>query len=68
MTGTRRELFELRVTSAPRTAAGADLKSNRQPTGITHMPNVIHIEGIGEVYATKLHDAGVPTTEALLEA
>jgi predicted flap endonuclease-1-like 5' DNA nuclease len=32
------------------------------------MPNVIHIEGIGEVYGTKLHEAGVPTTEALLEA
>ena len=32
------------------------------------MPNVIHIEGIGEVYARKLLDAGVPTTEALLEA
>jgi predicted flap endonuclease-1-like 5' DNA nuclease len=32
------------------------------------MPNVIHIEGIGEVYGRKLHDAGVPTTEALLEA
>jgi len=32
------------------------------------MPDVIHIEGIGEVYARKLLDAGVPTTEALLEA
>jgi predicted flap endonuclease-1-like 5' DNA nuclease len=32
------------------------------------MPNVIHIEGVGEVYARKLLDAGVPTTEALLEA
>jgi predicted flap endonuclease-1-like 5' DNA nuclease len=32
------------------------------------MPNVIHIEGIGEVYAQKLLEAGVPTTEALLEA
>jgi predicted flap endonuclease-1-like 5' DNA nuclease len=32
------------------------------------MPNVIHIEGIGEVYAGKLLGAGVPTTEALLEA
>jgi predicted flap endonuclease-1-like 5' DNA nuclease len=32
------------------------------------MPNVIHIEGIGEVYGKKLLDAGVPTTEALLEA
>ena len=31
------------------------------------MPNVIHIEGIGEVYAGKLHDAGVTTTDALLE-
>jgi predicted flap endonuclease-1-like 5' DNA nuclease len=31
------------------------------------MPNVIHIEGIGEVYAGKLHAAGVDTTEALLE-
>jgi predicted flap endonuclease-1-like 5' DNA nuclease len=33
-----------------------------------HMPNVIHIEGVGEVYARKLLGAGVPTTEALLEA
>src|SRR6516165_2482633 len=32
------------------------------------MPNVIHIEGVGEVYARKLLDAGVPTTESLLEA
>jgi len=32
------------------------------------MPKVIHIEGIGEVYAGRLLDAGVPTTEALLEA
>ena len=32
------------------------------------MPNVIHIEGIGEVYAEKLIAAGVPTTEALLDA
>ena len=32
------------------------------------MPNVIEIEGIGEVYAGKLLDAGVPTTEALLDA
>jgi predicted flap endonuclease-1-like 5' DNA nuclease len=31
------------------------------------MPNVIQVEGIGEVYARKLHEAGVPTTEALLE-
>jgi predicted flap endonuclease-1-like 5' DNA nuclease len=31
------------------------------------MPNVIHIEGIGEVYAKKLLDSGVPTTETLLE-
>jgi predicted flap endonuclease-1-like 5' DNA nuclease len=31
------------------------------------MANVIHIEGIGEVYAGKLVAAGVPTTEALLE-
>jgi predicted flap endonuclease-1-like 5' DNA nuclease len=31
------------------------------------MPNVIQIEGVGEVYARKLLDAGVPTTEALLE-
>src|SRR5262249_20101678 len=36
--------------------------------GVTHMPNVIQIEGIGEVYAQKLLEAGVPTTEALLEA
>src|SRR6516164_1540809 len=34
---------------------------------ITHMPNIIDIEGIGEVYAGKMLDAGVPTTEALLE-
>jgi predicted flap endonuclease-1-like 5' DNA nuclease len=32
------------------------------------MPNVVQIEGIGEVYGQKLADAGVPTTEALLEA
>jgi hypothetical protein len=32
------------------------------------MPNIIEIEGIGEVYAGKLLEAGVPTTEALLEA
>ena len=32
------------------------------------MPNVIQIEGVGEVYAKKLLEAGVPTTEALLEA
>jgi predicted flap endonuclease-1-like 5' DNA nuclease len=31
------------------------------------MASVIDIEGIGEVYAQKLHDAGVATTEALLE-
>ena len=31
------------------------------------MPNVIDIEGVGRVYAQKLHDAGVATTEALLE-
>ena len=32
-----------------------------------HTADVIHIEGIGEVYAGKLHDAGVTTTDALLE-
>jgi hypothetical protein len=31
------------------------------------MANVIDIEGIGEVYAQKLRDQGVATTEALLE-
>jgi predicted flap endonuclease-1-like 5' DNA nuclease len=31
------------------------------------MPNVIDIEGVGRVYSQKLHDAGVATTEALLE-
>jgi predicted flap endonuclease-1-like 5' DNA nuclease len=31
------------------------------------MANVIDIEGIGEVYAQKLRDKGVTTTEALLE-
>jgi predicted flap endonuclease-1-like 5' DNA nuclease len=31
------------------------------------MANVIDIEGIGEVYAQKLREAGVATTEALLE-
>ena len=41
---------------------------NCRTTGVTHMPKVIHIEGIGEVYAGRLLDAGVPTTEALLEA
>jgi predicted flap endonuclease-1-like 5' DNA nuclease len=35
---------------------------------ITLMPNIIDIEGIGEVYAGKMLEAGVPTTEALLEA
>jgi predicted flap endonuclease-1-like 5' DNA nuclease len=32
------------------------------------MSSVIHIEGIGEVYANKLADAGISTTEALLES
>ena len=32
------------------------------------MPKVIEIEGIGEVYAKKLVDAGILTTEALLDA
>jgi predicted flap endonuclease-1-like 5' DNA nuclease len=32
------------------------------------MANVIHIEGIGEVYAGKLLAVGVGTTEALLDA
>ena len=31
------------------------------------MSNIIEIEGIGEVYAQKLQEAGVPTTESLLE-
>jgi predicted flap endonuclease-1-like 5' DNA nuclease len=31
------------------------------------MSSVIDIEGIGEVYSKKLHEAGVATTEALLE-
>jgi predicted flap endonuclease-1-like 5' DNA nuclease len=31
------------------------------------MATVIDIEGIGEVYARKLHEKGVATTEALLE-
>ena len=31
------------------------------------MPSIIDIEGIGEVYATKLKAAGIATTEALLE-
>jgi predicted flap endonuclease-1-like 5' DNA nuclease len=31
------------------------------------MANVIDIEGIGEAYAQKLREAGVATTEALLE-
>src|SRR6516165_6316215 len=35
---------------------------------ITLMPNIIDIEGIGEVYAGKMQEAGVHTTEALLEA
>jgi predicted flap endonuclease-1-like 5' DNA nuclease len=30
------------------------------------MSNVIEIEGIGEVYSRRLHDAGVGTTDALL--
>jgi predicted flap endonuclease-1-like 5' DNA nuclease len=44
------------------------LLKHRRTTENAHMPNVIHIEGIGEVYAEKLLGAGVPTTEALLEA
>lgn len=32
------------------------------------MPNIITIEGIGEVYAGKLREAGLKSTEALLEA
>jgi predicted flap endonuclease-1-like 5' DNA nuclease len=32
------------------------------------MANVVQIEGIGEVYATKLTDVGISTTDALLEA
>jgi predicted flap endonuclease-1-like 5' DNA nuclease len=32
------------------------------------MASVIHIEGIGEVYAGKLTEAGVATTDALLTA
>ena len=32
------------------------------------MARLITIEGIGEVYAAKLQDAGIRTTEALLEA
>jgi predicted flap endonuclease-1-like 5' DNA nuclease len=32
------------------------------------MSSVIHIEGIGDVYSGKLADAGISTTEALLEA
>ena len=32
------------------------------------MATLIAIEGIGEVYAQKLHDAGLRTTEDLLEA
>jgi predicted flap endonuclease-1-like 5' DNA nuclease len=31
------------------------------------MSSVIDIEGIGEVYARKLHEVGITTTEALLE-
>jgi predicted flap endonuclease-1-like 5' DNA nuclease len=31
------------------------------------MASVIDIEGIGEIYSQKLHEAGVATTEALLE-
>ena len=31
------------------------------------MASVIEIEGIGEVYAEKLHQAGIATTQALLE-
>jgi predicted flap endonuclease-1-like 5' DNA nuclease len=32
------------------------------------MPNLIKIEGIGEVYAGKLSEIGITTTDALLEA
>ena len=31
------------------------------------MSDVIEIEGVGEVYARKLRDAGITTTEALLQ-
>jgi predicted flap endonuclease-1-like 5' DNA nuclease len=31
------------------------------------MSSIIEIEGIGEVYARKLQEVGVPTTESLLE-
>ncbi|HEY7426324.1 MAG TPA: DUF4332 domain-containing protein [Gemmataceae bacterium] len=31
------------------------------------MSSIIEIEGIGEVYAQKLQEVGVPTTESLLE-
>jgi predicted flap endonuclease-1-like 5' DNA nuclease len=36
-------------------------------TGGFTMTSIIHIEGIGEVYAKKLQAAGVKTTEKLLE-
>jgi predicted flap endonuclease-1-like 5' DNA nuclease len=32
-----------------------------------HTLDVIHIEGIGEVYAAKLHEAGISSTDALLQ-
>ncbi|HSS10794.1 MAG TPA: DUF4332 domain-containing protein [Acidimicrobiales bacterium] len=32
------------------------------------MPNISDIEGVGDVYGAKLKDAGIGTTEALLEA
>jgi predicted flap endonuclease-1-like 5' DNA nuclease len=32
-----------------------------------HTADVIHIEGIGEVYAGKLHDAGISSTDDLLK-
>jgi predicted flap endonuclease-1-like 5' DNA nuclease len=44
------------------------MSSKSQIDEVTTMPNVVHIEGIGEVFAMKLVEAGVPTTEALLEA
>jgi predicted flap endonuclease-1-like 5' DNA nuclease len=31
------------------------------------MSSVIDIEGVGEIYSQKLHEAGIATTEALLE-
>jgi predicted flap endonuclease-1-like 5' DNA nuclease len=38
------------------------------PKEVVVMPSIDDVEGIGATYATKLNEAGVPTTDALLAA